>query len=123
MVVIIDHDQVTKLQVASSAGCLAGNTLHGASITKKAVGVVVDKLIARLVKDASSVLLGNGQTHGIGETLTKRTSGDLDTRCVVSFWVTRGDAVYSLEDYQLPSNEPTFCRRTRKDFKSSIESL
>jgi hypothetical protein len=39
------------------------------------------------------VSLGNGQTDGVGETLAKRTSGDLDTGGVVSLGVTGGDAV------------------------------
>jgi hypothetical protein len=55
--------------------------------------VVVDKVKAGLVEDTSSVSLGNGQTDGVGETLAKRTSGDLDTGGVVSLGVTGGDAV------------------------------
>ena len=35
----------------------------------------------------------NSKTDGIGKTLAKRTSGDLDTGGVVSFGVTRSDAV------------------------------
>lgn len=93
MVIIIDGNEVAELQVTSHGGGLGGDTLHGAAITEEHVGVVVDELIAGLVEDASGVSLGNGQTNGVGETLAKRTSGDLNTGGVVSLGVTGGDAV------------------------------
>lgn len=79
--------------MASHASSLAGNTLHGAAITEEGVGVVVEELVAGLVEDTTGVGLGNGQTNGVGETLTKGTGGDLNARGVVSFGVTGGDAV------------------------------
>jgi hypothetical protein len=55
--------------------------------------MVVDQLVAGLVKDSSGVLLGNGKTDGVGETLTKRASGNLDTGGVVGLRMARSNAV------------------------------
>lgn len=82
MVIIVDANKVTQLQMPSGGGSLRGNTLHETSISEEHEGVVVDQLISRLVIDGSSVGLGNGKTDGIGETLSKGTSGDLNTRSI-----------------------------------------
>lgn len=96
MVIIIDHDQVAQLQVTSGTGSFACDTLHGAPITKKAVCVVVDKVVAWFVEDGSSVGLSNGKTNCIGEPLPKWASGDFDAIGVVAFRMSRCDAVNML---------------------------
>lgn len=93
MVVVVDGNQVAKLQVTSSGGSLAGNTLHSAAITEEGVGVVVNKVVAGLVEDGGSVGLADGETDGVGETLAKRTSGDLNAGGVVRLGVARSDGV------------------------------
>lgn len=93
MVVIVDGNEVTKLQVTSQRGSLAGNTLHSTAITEEGVCVVVDEIVAGLVVDSRSVSLGNSQTNSVGETLTQGAGGDLNTGGVVSLGVTGGDAV------------------------------
>lgn len=93
MVVIVDHDEVAELQVASHRSSLGGDTLHSAAITEEGVCVVVDQLVAGLVEDGGGVPLSNGKTDGIGETLTERASGDLDTGGVVGLRVTWSDGV------------------------------
>jgi hypothetical protein len=93
VVVIVDGNEVSELQVTGSGGGLAGNTLHSATITEEHVHVVVDQLVAGLVEDGGGVLLGDSETDGIGETLTERASGDLDTGGVVGLGVTGSDAV------------------------------
>lgn len=93
MIVIIDGDQVAQLEMASSRSSLASNTLHRAAITKEDIGVVVDKVVTRLVENSSSVGLRDGKTNCIGETLSKRTGGDLNARGVVGLRVARSDAV------------------------------
>lgn len=98
VVVIVDGNEVVELQVTGGGGSLAGNTLHSTSITEEDVGVVVDQVVSGLVEDSSGVLLSNGQTDSVGETLTQRTSGDLDTRGVVRLGVTGSDAVNLLEN-------------------------
>jgi hypothetical protein len=41
MVIIIDHDQISQLQVTSKGGSFTGNTFLSTSITKVTVGVVI----------------------------------------------------------------------------------
>ena len=93
VVVVVDGDQFTELQVTGHGSGLGGNTLHSATITEEGVGEVVDELETWLVEGGGGVSLGNGKTNSVGETLTKRTSGDLDTWGVVALWVTWCDAV------------------------------
>jgi hypothetical protein len=93
MVVIVDGDEVAKLQVTSSRSGLAGNTLHGATITEEDVGVVVDQLVSGLVEDSRAMGLSNSQANSVAETLTERTSGDLNTRGIVRLRMARSDAV------------------------------
>lgn len=96
VVVVVDHDKVAELQVTGSRSSLGGNTLHGATITEEAVGVVVDKVETRLVEDSAGVGLSDSKTDGVGETLTERTSGNLNTGGIVSLGVTGSDAVKGL---------------------------
>jgi hypothetical protein len=93
VVVIVDGNEVSELQVTGSGSSLAGNTLHSAAITEEHVDVVVDQLVAGLVEDGGGVLLSNGKTNGVGETLTERASRDFDTGGVVGLGVTGCDAV------------------------------
>lgn len=93
MVVIVESNEVTELQVTSGTGSFASNTLHSTAITEDGVCVVVEKVITGLVEDGGSVSLSDGETNGVGETLTKRAGGDLNTGGVVGFRVTRGLAV------------------------------
>lgn len=79
MVVVIDTNQVTQLQVTGGRGSLSRNTLHETSISEEHICVVVNQVIPRLVVDSSGVCLGDGKTYSIGETLTKRTGGNLNT--------------------------------------------
>lgn len=100
VVVVVDGNQVAELQVTSHGGSLGGDTLHGTAITEEGVGVVVEQFIAGLVEDTTGVGLGNGQTNGVGETLTQRASSDLDTGGVVGLGVSGGDAVELLGSSQ-----------------------
>lgn len=93
VVVIVDHDEVAELQMTSHRSSLRGNTLHSAAITEEGVCVVVEQLVAGLVENSGGVPLSNGKTDSVGETLTKRSSGDLNTGGVVGLGVTRSDRV------------------------------
>jgi len=55
--------------------------------------VVVDNLEAGLVEGTSGLSLSNGETNSVGETLSKRTSCDFNTGCVVGLGVTGADGV------------------------------
>lgn len=87
--------------MAGHAGGFAGDTLHGTAITKEAVGVVIDEVVARLVEDGSGVSLGNSKTNGVGKALAQGTGGDLNTRGIVGLGMARGNAVELLEDDQV----------------------
>ena len=82
--------------MASSTGSFTSNTLHSTTITKKCKGMVINQLKAWLVELGSCVGLCNCKTDGVCKTLTEGTSSDFDTRCILGFGVTRGDAVYCL---------------------------
>jgi hypothetical protein len=93
VVVVVDADEVSKLQVTGSGSSLGGNTLHSTSITEETVGVVVNNVEAGLVEGTGSLGLSNSETNSVTETLTKRTSCNLNTGCVVSLRVTRENGV------------------------------
>ena len=96
MIVIIDGDQVPQLQMASHTGSFRSHTLLSTAVTEEGISVVVDQLVSRFVELCSGMRLSNGQTYCVAETLSKRTSGDLDAWCIVRFRMTWGDAVYCL---------------------------
>lgn len=82
--------------MASSACSFTSNTLHSTTISKECEGMVVDQLKAWLVEFGSCVGLRNCKTNSVCKTLTERTSGNFDTRRILSFRVARGDAIYCL---------------------------
>lgn len=96
LVVIIHANQVAQLQVSSHGRSLGGNALHGATITKDAIGVVVDQVVPRLVELSRGVRLGDGKTNRVRETLTQGTSRDLHSGGIMGFRVARGDAIHLL---------------------------
>lgn len=93
MVVVVDGDEVSELQMTSHRSCLAGDTFHSAAITEEHICVVVDQLEAGLVEDCRSMRLADSETDGIGETLTERAGSDFDTGGVMGFGVTGADTV------------------------------
>lgn len=97
VVVIVNGNEVAQLQVAGSRCGFRGNALHGASVTEEDIGEVVDEVIARLVEGSGSLLLSDGHTDGVGETLAEGTSGHLNTRSVEDFRVTGGFAADLLQ--------------------------
>lgn len=103
VVVIVDADQVAQLEMSGEGSSLACDTLHGTTVTKDTVGVVVDKIISWLVEHGGSVGLSNRQTNCVGETLTQWAGCHLDTGGVVSLGMARGDAVDLLQPSQLPA--------------------
>lgn len=102
MVIIVDHDEISELQMTGRAGSFTSNALHGTSISKKGESMVIDQIETRLVELSSGVGLRNGQANGVSETLTKRSSSDFNSRCILSFWVPGGDAVNLLRNENRP---------------------
>jgi hypothetical protein len=101
LVGIIEDDQVVKLLVGGEASRLSGNTLLEATISGKSENVVVEDLVVIGVVDGGSHLLGGSHTNGVGNTLSKRSSGSFNSRGVVlrtgEFGVTRGHRVVLTE--------------------------
>lgn len=89
VVVIIEGNELTELQVTSKRTGLRGNTFLKTTITENDIGVVVEDLETRLVVGGSELSFSSSQTNGIGDTLTKRTGGDLNTLSVDTFRMAR----------------------------------
>jgi hypothetical protein len=100
MVVIIDSNQVAQLKMTCHTSSLTSNTLHSTSISKEGVYMMVDQLKPGLIENSSGMLLGDGKTNSIAETLTKRSSCDFDSRGIVSFGMTGCNAVNLLKLHQ-----------------------
>ena len=98
MIIIIYHDQVPQLQMPGSTRGFARDTLHCTAITEKGKRMVIDQLETGLIKFGCSMGLCNGKTHGIGEPLTKWTCGHLDAWSILSFWMTRSNAINGLSN-------------------------
>jgi hypothetical protein len=114
LVVVVDGDEVTELEVTvnsmnfhqrnvlddsgsanspSEGSSLGRNTFHQATVTSEHEGVVVEDLETILVEGSSEVSLSDSETDSIGETLSERSSGDLDTVSYTEFGVTGSDRV------------------------------
>lgn len=64
-------------------------SLHQTAIAHKHIGVVVNDVMARLVKLRAQRALGNRQTDGVRQTLTERPGGGLYARRVANLRMTR----------------------------------
>merc|ERR1712127_12242 len=63
------------------------DTFHQASISAKSISVMVENVITVFGAQDS---LGNGHTDSVGNTLTKRASGGLDTFGLEVLWMSGG---------------------------------
>jgi hypothetical protein len=72
---------------------LGSDTLLKTSISEETVGVVVEDLESVLVVNGTHVGLGNSETDSVGDTLTERSGGNLNTVSDTDLGVTRGDGV------------------------------
>jgi hypothetical protein len=93
VVVVVDGNQVSQLQMTCQRSCFASYTFHRASISKEGVGVVRDQIVAWLVKQASRVCLSNSETNSIREPLSQGTRRHLNAWCLMRLWMARGYAV------------------------------
>jgi hypothetical protein len=92
VVVVVDADEISELQMAGQTGGFRGDALHGTAIPKNAVGVVADDVEAVSVEDGGGVSLSDGETDGVAEALAERAGGDLDAGGVVGLRMPRSDA-------------------------------
>mmetsp|Transcript_7983 Transcript_7983/g.17171 ORF Transcript_7983/g.17171 Transcript_7983/m.17171 type:complete len:342 (-) Transcript_7983:24-1049(-) len=98
---IVQDNKVIKFLVGGKSSSFGGNTLLEATISGKSVDVVVKDLVVVSVVGGGSHLFGSGHTDSVGNTLSKRTGGALNSRSVVlrtrEFRVTRGHGVMLTE--------------------------
>mmetsp|Transcript_23944 Transcript_23944/g.33622 ORF Transcript_23944/g.33622 Transcript_23944/m.33622 type:complete len:524 (-) Transcript_23944:156-1727(-) len=101
LVGVVHDDKVIKLLVGGEGSGFGGNTLLEASISGKSENVVTEDLVFIGVVNGLSHLFGGGETNGVGNTLSKRTGGALNSGGVVfgvgEFGVTRGHGVVLTE--------------------------
>ena len=127
MVIVVDHDEVSQLEMAGSTGGLTRNTFHRTTVTEEAECVVVDQLKAGFIEFGGSMSLRNCETNGVRETLSKRTGGDFNAWCVLRFRMSGGDTINLLivdtSRQQLKRiRELLEGEHTRKAFKSSSDT-
>ena len=96
MIVIVDHDKVSQLQMTCCTCSLAGNTLHGATISEKAVCVIGDQVEARLVEYGGSMSLCDSEADCVGKSLAERSSRNFNARYFLGLRMTWGFAIYLL---------------------------
>ncbi len=88
--------------------------------------MVINELESRLIEFSGSMVLSDGKTNSIGESLTQRTGGDLNTFGVMGLRMAGGDRIDVLEIcVSVPADgiEGDGCILTLKDLRSSTESL
>lgn len=93
MVVIVDHDKVSQLQMTCCTCSLAGNTLHCATISEEAVCVVGDQVEARLVEYGGSMSLCDSKADCVGKSLSEWPSRNLNARYFLGLGMTWGSAI------------------------------
>ncbi len=100
-VVVVEGDQLVQAQGAGQRGDFVGDTFHHAAVAEEHVGVVVDDGVAVTVELGGEHFFGQGEAHGVGDTLAERAGGGLDARGVAVFRVARGAAVQLAEAFDV----------------------
>jgi hypothetical protein len=101
VIVVIDSDQVSELQMPRQTSCFARNALLCTSVPEEDICVIVDYLEPRFIESCCGIGLSNGETDGVGKSLAKRASGDLDSRGVMGFRMSWRNAIQRLDGSQL----------------------
>ena len=101
-VVIVPHPaKIVELQVTSHGGGFRLDTLLEASISGHGVDIEIEHVKARLVVGGTQPLAGNSHTHGSGKSISKRSSGGLDTGGPMVFGVTGATRMELPEDFEV----------------------
>ena len=88
-VVIIKGDEFAQLMGARQRARLVGDAFHQAAIAKKGIGVVIDNIVAGLIKLRGENFLCQRHTRSIGDTLAQRPSSGFNTRRFTQLGMTR----------------------------------
>ncbi|MCY1297160.1 hypothetical protein D9M70_465890 [compost metagenome] len=78
-VVIVEADELAKLQGASQRAGLVGDALHQATVAQKGIGVVIDNGVLGAVEASRQGALGNGHPDRIGQPLPQGTCSRFHT--------------------------------------------
>jgi len=105
MVVIIDANEVSKLEMTGEGSSFGGNAFLEAAVTDKDVGEAVKEVETRAVERGGSLSLGDGETDSIADTLTERTGSDFNARGIVSLWMAWGLAANLSEVLEVVNGE------------------
>eukprot|EP01083_Nonionella_stella_P260027 887106_1 len=76
-------DEVIELLVSGEGSGLGGNSLLEASISGKSENMVVEDGVLLSVVFGGGHLLGNGESYSVGNSLSKRSGGALNSGGVV----------------------------------------
>ncbi len=104
-VVVIEHNQLAKIQSAGQRAHFMRDTFHQATITRKHVGKVIDDFEIFAVELCGQRALGNRHAHAIGEALAKRACGGFNSRRVTKFGMAGGTGVKLAEIFQVLDTE------------------
>mmetsp|Transcript_47490 Transcript_47490/g.110711 ORF Transcript_47490/g.110711 Transcript_47490/m.110711 type:complete len:204 (-) Transcript_47490:674-1285(-) len=80
-IVIVESNEFSQTQVASVSARFVGNTFLHATITKDAIGVVVNEWQVRFVVNGCQMSFGCCQPDCVGDTHPQRACGDLNAFC------------------------------------------
>jgi hypothetical protein len=101
-VVIVPHPaKIVELQVTSQGGGFRLDTLLEASISGHGIDIEIEHVKARPIVGGTQPLAGNSHTHGSGKTISKRSSGGLDTGGPVVFGVTGATRMELTEGFEV----------------------
>ena len=101
MVIVPDPAKIVQLQVTSQRGSFGLDTLLEASISGHGVDIEIKHVKARLVVGGTQPLAGNRHAHGSGKTISKRSSGGLDTGGPMVFGVTGATRMKLTEGFEV----------------------
>ena len=88
-VVVVERDQFAQTERAREAADLVRNAFHQATIAEKHIGVMIDHVKAVNIECAREFALGNRHADRVGQPLTERPGGGLDTRGDTDFRMPR----------------------------------
>ena len=89
-VIVIERDEFGQPQCASQRASLMTDAFHQAAVAQKHIGVMVNDRVPGLIKFSRQQRLCQGHANCIGDALTQRTGGRLDTGRDIDFRMTRG---------------------------------
>jgi len=79
LIVIVEDDELAEAQGAGQRTGFVGDPLHQTAIADRHVGVMIDDVESLAVELSAEHALGERHPDPVGETLTERSGGGLDS--------------------------------------------